>query len=64
MLKINDYKLGKVIHRTPLCSIMEASNIKTNEDFAIKVYRLTDHKNKIYSNILNEVILLAKCNNP
>ena len=63
MLKIADFEFGKVITRSQRCIIMEAKNLKTNEQLTAKFYRIPDHKTKAYSYILNEVVLMAKSNN-
>lgn len=63
MLKINDFEFGKVISRSQRSIIMEAKNLKTGEQLTAKFYRIPDHKNKAYSYILNEVVLMAKSNN-
>ena len=63
MLKINDFEFGKAITRSQRSIILEAKNIKTNEQLTAKFYRIPDHKTKAYSYILNEVVLMAKSNN-
>lgn len=63
MLKINDFEFGKVISRSQRSIIMEAKSLKTGEQLTAKFYRIPDHKNKAYSYILNEVVLMAKSNN-
>ena len=63
MLKVSDFEFGKVITRSQRSIIMEAKNLKTNENLTAKFYRIPDHKTKAYSYILNEVVLMAKSNN-
>lgn len=64
MLNIADYKFGKIIARTERSSVILASNKITSQKVALKCYRVHSRSSPEYLHILNEFIILSKCNHP